>query len=341
MREDKCFFYRSCLEGAMANLTVVDRPGIIDQSSVILHQAMTKVSGELLNKEIKNPNTYWRVWEIGGTSPGAKTFCHALYRGTENTSGLTPEKDSLITLGDYIVKLYWLDFPPEAFQKGNQRNVCESFENEVNILTALKDSHNNPCVDKIKSNKMTIEVDGHSQNIGWIQMERLYPIPRMELIRDTTKVLQLVTQLHGLGYTHNDIHIHNIMRRDDRSLVLIDLESARPATEKDKTADLEAVERLCWSEPEHREVTDCIISPFQKRMSLDRSSPSMCTPRPGRLSFTSELGVVFTPSLSPNPTSPARSNPGPSNPNPTTPPRSNPRQPTPPTPPTPYTPPTP
>ena len=329
---DQCFFYKGDhLEGAMSGLTVIDRPQIINQSSVILHQAMTEISRQLLKTETQTPDTYWRVWEIGGTSPGAKTFCHALYPGTEDTSGMTPQKDSLITLGDYIVKLYWLDFPQEAFQQGNKRHVKESFENEVDILTKLRqftDHPKNPCVNIKESNKTTIEVDGKPQNIGWIQMERLYPIPK-ELIDDTTKIRELVTQLHGLGYTHNDIHIHNIMMRDDGTLVLIDLESARKANAEDKGKDLEAVERLCWSEPEHREVTACIESPFQNRMSLSSSSPLMCTPRPGRLSFTPKRGVVFTPRHTqdpPDPTSPARSNPG---------------RPIPPTPPTPLTPPTP
>ena len=74
--------------------------------------------------------------------------------------------------------------------------------------------------------------------VGWIEMERLEPVKTPE-----NSLIDVVTQFHKLGYTHNDLSDDNVMQRKDR-LVLIDLEKAKPLTEDERVMDLNVAKPL-------------------------------------------------------------------------------------------------
>ena len=226
----------------------------------ILDQAMTKLSENFIDKKhLNDKHTFWRTWVIGGTSFGAKTFGHKLYkRESPDNYYYTPPETNLLSFDNFIIKLFWFDCPEIAFGS-DPRNLHNSWENEVKILTDIQQKSQsgfNPCVNINESGVIEIEYDfsdisvlrhlNKQTKVGWIKMERLNPVKgKPEGLTST------IQRLHNLGYTHNDLHSGNIMRRGWNDIVLIDLEKATPATYEGKITDLKNAARL---EKENREL---------------------------------------------------------------------------------------
>ena len=221
----------------------------------ILDQAMTKLSEKFIDqKDLDDKHTFWRTWVIGGTSFGAKTFGHKLYKRDESTDNNyydTPPDTNVLSFDNFIIKLFWLDCPEIAFNS-NPRNLQKSWDNEVKILTDIQrksQSDSNPCVNIDGSGVIEIEYDfsdipvlrrlNNQTKVGWIKMERLNPVEgKPEGLTST------IQKLHNLGYTHNDLHSGNIMRRGWNDIVLIDLEKATLATYDGKITDLKNAAKL-------------------------------------------------------------------------------------------------
>ena len=206
----------------------------------ILYKSMQVLSQDFLSKSVlESEDTFWRVWEIGGTSFGSKMFGHAIYKGKDE--GFTPERDSLISFDDYVLKTFWLDCPLGAFRE-TKRNVKNSWQQEYKILIELsektkdgpfpqiwKDDNGNVVEGKsygIVNIEVPVEFQtlfGETTEVGWIRMEKLNVFTG----RTNHRVLESVNELHALGYTHNDLsHKNNIMVRGN-NIVLIDFENAK------------------------------------------------------------------------------------------------------------------
>ena len=247
-----------------------DKDTILSLGGKILGQAMLKLSEDFQEKHTdfqeKHTDQHWRLESFSGrNSFGALTFGHELYEGKQYN--YTPPKKDLVRTSDTIFKIFWLNIPTEVFVGQGMRNLRLGFETERQVLRLANETFEdavNPCPKYYRCGTKTIIIKEEDPfvnttktvkgEVGWIEMERLEPVKNPE-----NSLIDVVTQLHKLGYTHNDLSADNVMQRKDR-LVLIDLEKAKPLTEDERVMDLNVAKPL---QVEIKEMTKQL--PFEMR----------------------------------------------------------------------------
>ena len=227
-----------------------DKDTILSLGGKILGQAMLELSENYIKFQEKHTDQHWRLESFSGrNSFGALTFGHELYKGEQNN--YTPPKKDVVRTSDTIFKIFWLNTPTEVFVGQGMRNLRLGFETERQVLLLAKEAFEdavNPCPKYYRCGTKTIIIKEEDPfenttktvegEVGWIEMERLEPVKNPE-----KSLIDVVTQLHKLGYTHNDLSADNVMQRKNR-LVLIDLEKAKPLTEDERVMDLNVANKL-------------------------------------------------------------------------------------------------
>lgn len=228
-----------------------DKDTVLSLGGKILGQAMSELSEDYIAFQEKHTDYHWRLESFvsGRNSFGALTFGHEFYKGEHDD--YTPPKKDFVRASDTIFKIFWLNSPTEVFVGQGMRNLRLGFETERRVLllaTKTFEDAVNPCPKYYRSGIKTISIEEKDPfentktlegEVGWIEMERLEPVTKPE-----NSLIDVVTQLHELGYTHNDLSADNVMQRkaNDR-LVLIDLEKAKPLRKEERDMDLNAAKQ--------------------------------------------------------------------------------------------------
>ena len=120
----------------------------------------------------------------------------------------------------FVFKFYWFGFPSDVSQR--ERNVKASWENELEVLSTIE-GYNPPCVKLLDHGTL------QNDTVGFLKLEPLQPVSVNDVSLNK-RALELVDELHQLGYSHNDItSTDNFMiRKSTDKLVFIDMETATP-----------------------------------------------------------------------------------------------------------------